>query len=365
MTNKLTEKNEQEVLTDVPLPNRDMFIQEQFLTLFPILKPILHNEEIERFFEQQESRANKWKQIFARWGRISLIIVCALLILLSWRLSLARLSIQLPHVINYLAAVFGLVAVTIQISLAASRAHSKWLYARFVAERVRLWKYQCFLDGELVSLLEGQVDDFNLEFANRWTLFTAQFKGGGGALSEFMESSPFDACAPSSDYRSQAIFSEVRKAYQIFRMDVQKAHLAYMNKVLETADSWTDAVARITLLISGVVVIIDACLVGAGFFGWNFETTGWGAILAAILGGSALSMAIVSAGIRVYRKGSAITEERERYRFKQLQLRRIDDQLQQTTDSNGAMALMNRAELVCTEELQEFLKAFTHADYFL
>jgi len=350
----------------VPVSNRDMFIGDDLLKLFPTLGPILHNPELEAFFARQEEVANKWKHAFVMWGSICLVIVCALLILLSWRLSLASLSIQFYPIVGYLAAAGGIIAVAIQISLVLSSAHSKWLYARFAAERIRLWKYQSFLDGNFLSLLGGSSEAFNKAFSDRWILFSAQFKGGGGGMDEFIESSPFELSVTPSHYASPDIFQEARKAYQIFRLDVQKAHLAYRNKVLKAVDEWTGAAAKISLLVSGVVVVIDACLVGVSAIGWiNLEGREWTGLLAAILAGSALSLAIVSAGLRVYRNASAITEERERYRFKQLHLRRIDDQLKQATDQGEVLALMARAEILCTEELQEFLRSLSHADYFL
>lgn len=350
----------------VPVSNRDMFIGDDLLGLFPTLRPILHNPEIETFFARQEEVANRWKHAFVKWGSICLVIVCALLILLSWRLSLASLSIQFHPIVGYLAAVAGIIAVAIQISLALSGAHSKWLYARFAAELTRFWKYQSFLDGNLLSLLGGSSDAFNKAFSDRWILFSAQFKGGGGGMDEFIESSPFELSVTPSRYTSQDTFQEARKAYQVFRLDVQKTHLAYKNKVLKAVDEWTDAAAKISLLMSGIIVVTDACLVGISAIGRvSLEGREWTGLLAAILAGSALSLAIVSGGLRVYRSASAITDERERYRFKQLHLRRIDDQLKEKTDQAEVLALMTRAEILCTEELQEFLRSLSHADYFL
>ena len=352
-------------ISGTPIPNRDMFLGEDVLHLFPKLIPILHNPKLEAFFAAQEAVAIKWKRRFVKWGSLCLIIVCLLLILLSWRLSLAELSIQFPPVVGYLAAGLGIIAVAIQIYLALSRTHSKWLYARYAAECTRLWKYQSFLNGNLMSLLDGPAAAFDAELADRWTLFSAQFKGGAGGMSEFIESSPFELFVTPSHYNSQAVFEEARKAYQLLRLDVQKAHLAYKNNALEAVDLWTDSVARISLLVSGLIAIVDACLVVASAIGWlSLEQTAWG-ILAAILAGSALSLAVVSAGVRVYRSASAITEERERYRFKQLHLRRIDDQMKQLSDPRQILPLMERVEIVCTEELQEFLRSLSHADYFL
>src|SRR5258707_4952796 len=120
-----------EIPSEVHVSNRDMFISEDLLSLFPRLRPILHDENGEAFFAQQEEVANRWKHIFVTWGSICLVIVCALLILLSWRLSLAGLSIQFPVIVDYLAAGAGIAALAIQLFLAISRAHSRWLYARF------------------------------------------------------------------------------------------------------------------------------------------------------------------------------------------------------------------------------------------
>ena len=350
-------------VSEEPVPNRDMFLSEEILGLFPRLKPIIHNAVVEDFFASQEAIAVKKKKRFVKWGSICLVFVCLLLILVSWRLSLAQLSVPFPPIVDYIAAGLGIIALVIQICLSIFRTHSKWLYARFAAECTRLWKYQNFLDGKLMSLLEESTEEFNEELQSRWVLFSERFKAGKGGMRNFIESSPFDLFVSQSIYSSPIIFEDARRAYQLFRIDVQTAHLAYKNESLKSIDSWTVAAARISLLLSGLVAISDACLMGATALGAINSTREW-ATFAAISASSALSLAVISAGVRVYRSASSITEERERYRFKQLHLQRIDDQMKPLKDQSQVLALMERVEAICTEELQEFLRLLSHADYF-
>lgn len=355
-----------EVLTGVPVPNRDMFIQREVLELFADLRPILHNEAVETFFAQEEKRANKFKVLFVSCGTVCLVAVCLLLILLSWRLSLVALSKQFPLWVDYVSALAGIVALVLQILISTSHARAKWLYARFAAELTRQWKYQMFLDGQFISKLPTSVEEFNSELADRWTLFRQRFTHGMGAVAEFMEASPFEFLVTTSTCSAGALFDEVRGAYQTFRLDVQTAHLADRNLRLRTMDHWTDALAKGSLVMSGLIAIVDAGLWGSHAMGWIDIRADIGNLrtLTAILAGSALSFAVISAGTRVYRSASAITEERERYRFKELHLRRVEERLKFESEPAKVLSLMKEAETVCTEELQEFLRSLMHADYF-
>jgi hypothetical protein len=364
----LKTKNEPppKIASELPVPNRDMFISGEILGQFAVLQPLLHNEATEDFFAIEETRANKFKRLFVYGRSISLILVCLLLILMSWRLSLTSLSKHFPLWVDYIAALVGIVALTLQIVISGCKAQSKWLYARFVAERTRQWKYQTLLDGDLISKLLTSADTFKKSLLDRWTLFKRGFEHGIGGMAKFMESSPFEFLVKPLPCPI-ALFEELKRIYQTFRLEVQIAHFVDRNLRLRGKDRWTDALAKSSLLASGLIAVIEACLWGSHAMGW-INIHGEGSklgILVAVLAASALSFAVISAGIRVYRSASAITEERERYRFKELRLRRIEDRLRDESDPAKALLLMEEAETICTEELQEFLRSLSHADYFL
>jgi hypothetical protein len=84
-----------------------------------------------------------------------------------------------------------------------------------------------------------------------------------------------------------------------------------------------------------------------------------------VLAGLALSFAIISAGIRVYRGAVMIVEERERYHAKQAHLKRIRDRLITETEADKILSLIYEAETVCSEELQDFVRTLRRATYFL
>jgi hypothetical protein len=343
-----------------------MFIPTEVLDQFALVRSVLHNDVLEIFFEAQQERANKFKRLFVTSGEACLVLICLLLILLSWRLSFASLSVSFPLWVDYLAAIIGLIALGLQLLISVSRAHSKWLYARFVAELTRQWKYQTFLDGEFVSKLGDSLEQFSKELGERWVLFKQRFRHGLGGMTEFIEESPFEFLVGPSSYVHQDVFDAAKRAYQLFRLDVQTAHLADKNVGLRALDRWTDALAKISLVASGLIAILDACLWGSHAMGWIDIHVGKNlTVLTAILAGSSLSFAIISAGTRVFRSASAITEERERYRFKELHLRRVEERLKYENDPVSILALMKEAETICTEELQEFLRSLSHANYFL
>lgn len=83
-------------------------------------------------------------------------------------------------------------------------------------------------------------------------------------------------------------------------------------------DRWTDAVAKSSLVLSALVAVVEACFWGSDAIGWieiaegtNLRKT------STVLAGTALSLAVISAGSRVFRSASAIAEASERYRFQE------------------------------------------------
>jgi hypothetical protein len=124
--------------------------------------------------------------LFIFLGTVSLIIVCAVLISLSWRLSLLTIPVTIPLWLEEFSGFAGILAVSIQLFLFLSGLHRKWIFARFMAERMRLWKYQLLLDGEFVSKgAFASAEQFNEELHARWVVFYENFKHGIGGMNVF------------------------------------------------------------------------------------------------------------------------------------------------------------------------------------
>lgn len=360
-----SEMNSTENMTDErPVPSRDMFPSDEFLTLYPKIKPLIQIEDVTTFFEDSDNKAIAKKRLFVRLGTVSLILVAIVLILLSWRLSLTLLSISFPFWLEFLSAILGLIAIFIQLYLFFSDLHKKWLFARYKAEKLRLWKFQLFLDGIFVSdyLTSPKPTENSLD--KLWIIFKEQFSHGTAGMDEFIDSQPLELMINPTPYTNLEILAEIKELYLMLRLDVQITHFSDQNARLAVIDSLTDSWAKVLLGTSGMLAVLETCLLGLqAINSINPQNEGF-KILTMALGGVSLTFAIASAAIRVYRSASAVAENRERYRSKQNHLKRIRDFLKDESEPNRILELMTETESVCNEELQEFLISLRRADYF-
>jgi hypothetical protein len=235
-----------------------------------------------------------------------------------------------------------------------------------MAERIRLWKYQLLLDGEFVSKIASpQAEKFKEELHTRWIIFCENFKHGIGGMNVFIDSPSHDQITKPKRYLNQDLIPKVRDAYLMLRLDVQISHFEDKNARLEPLDKLSDSWAKVLLGLSGLTAVVEALLVGGRALGVEIFSAASSHIAAAVLAGLALSFAIVSSAIRVYRSGSMIVEERERYHAKQLHLNRIRARIVDETDPEKILSLIEEAETVCTEELREFVSTLRRGSYFL
>ena len=348
------------------VPNRDLIVSDAILSLYPELDWLLGNKEVEAEFAKIDKIARRRKHAFNFLGTVSLIIVCAVLLSLSWRLSLQTIPVAIPLWLEEFSGFAGILAVSIQLFLFLSSLHRKWIFARFMAERMRLWKYQLLLDGEFVSKSAfAPAEQFTEELRARWVVFSENFKHGVGGMNVFIDSSAQDLIIKSKPYSNQDLLLKVRDAYLMLRLDVQISHFEDKNARLEPLDKLTESWAKVLLGLSGLTAVAEALLVGGRALGLETLSAPSSQVVAAILAGLALSLAIFSSAIRVYRSGSMIVEERERYHARQLHLRRIRDKIVDETSSDKILSLMEEAETVCTEELREFVSTLRRGSYFL
>lgn len=354
------------IIKGTPVPNRDIFVSDTVLSLYPELKSLLGNKEIEVEFAKIDRIARRRKRTFNFLGTVSLILVCGVLLSLAWRLSLLTITVTIPLWLEEFSGIAGILAVGIQLTLFLSGLNRKWIFARFMAERIRLWKYQLLLDGEFVAKCASvPAEQFNEELHARLVVFCENFKHGIGGMNVFIDPSSQTPITKPKPYLNQDLILKVRDAYLMLRLDVQISHFEDKNEHLEPLDKLTDSWAKVLLELSGLIAVAEALLVGGRALGVQIFSAPSSQMVAAILAGLALSLAIVSSAIRVYRGGSMIVEERERYHAKQRHLSRIRDRIVDETAPNKILSLMEEAEIVCTKELREFVSTLRRGSYFL
>lgn len=340
-----------------PVHNQDIIVSDDIVSLFPSLKPILVSEHIEREFEIPEKAANLNKKFFHSFGLISLILIVLVLIFLVWRLGSMTIGLSFPHWMIWTSASMGALSFILALLSFLFGFQKKWLYNRFITERLRQFKLQLLLDGNLVELAAASPEQFKSELIDRLKKFKFEFAYKGGAMDDFIEAEDFKLFVEPIAVKPGAVAQEVYKAYEALRLDYQVKYFKLKRNALIDLDEWTNGLAKFSLLFAGLLAFAE--LIVSLFVQGEFERKyGW------YIAASAVSIGLLSAGVRVFRGARALAAESERYASKWIVLKILGERFRNPrSDAEEKLDIMIETERICIEELREFLIAFQKSDY--
>ncbi|HEY5884016.1 MAG TPA: hypothetical protein VIT88_04980 [Pyrinomonadaceae bacterium] len=338
--------------------NLDIAVPEQISNQYPRLAAILNNPEMNLQFSESDATANRGKLLFVLFGLLSLVLMVLMLLIVVWHPFLVELSIKPPGWLRWAGAGAGILSLLISFtSRFVFRFQKKWLYGRYVTERLRQWKFQQLLDGVFIDLSLTEPHAFERDLANRWVTAKFEVMEKPGAMDDFLDAENFSLFVKPSVCERRELEQEVTAAYQTLRMDYQAKYFSFKKHVLEALDVWTNGIAKLTFLLAGLLALSEITI---GFF----ETTE-NEILMLALGVSALSLALLSIAVRIFRSARAMSEESERYSSKWVRLRTLVERFQSETEPAKRLESMIETERVCVEELREFIRTFRKSDYLL
>jgi hypothetical protein len=348
--------------------NRDIRVPTLELDDYPRVRGVVEDPTLEARFTEFDCEALGTKYRYHTIGLVSLGLgSIALLAAVMSLWTSTTPAIRWPGLFDWLAFFSGLIPLCLLYALGRLRWHERWLGARFCAERIRHWRYHQFLDGALVE--SASVDQSALERGR--DLFLAGLSRGApsdaGARERFVKRSVFQPEFSCSSYTDPEVFFQAMKAYKSLRLDYQTDYFTGMEQEWSKRDAKTRELARGLLILAIGLACVEGLFLMIGLSGQRY-----GSVLAA----SALVLAILSMTVRVYRSGSAMAEETERYASRSIQLSQLSRDFGQPClhedtgpefqrDVASKLDVIGEVERVCWLEFVEFMRTAEKSDYFI
>jgi hypothetical protein len=338
--------------------NLDITVPGNVADQFRRLRPLLDNSAINTQFESSDARANRSKLWFTVFGFSSLVLMLLMLLIVVWQPFLVGLEVNVPSWLRWAGAGAGILSLAISfICHFIFRFQEKWLRNRYITERLRQWKFQQLLDGELISLSVSNPKAFEMDVASRWAKAKFDFIEKPGTMNDFVDAENFSLFVKPSVWRDKDLTKQVITAYEVLRLDYEAKYFSFKRHNLETLDVWTGGIAKLTFLIAGVLALSEIVL---GLVNGHDNESLFG-----FFGVAAVSLALLSVAVRIFRSARAISEEAERYTSKWVRLKTLAERFRTETQSAKQMEVMIETERVCVEELREFIRTFKKSDYLM
>jgi hypothetical protein len=318
-------------------------------------------------FEAEANRIKRWHNILGTFGLVLLVVVLEFTLakLLAIRFDLSGMLKPFIGIVVMLGTIPGACAALIYVF----RLRERWLLARFKAERIRHWKFQQLLDGPHIESLQTERIDADHVWNVKWQKLIDELNAGKGRMHDYVRnlpfSSPFVHHHPFHPYTSETIFINAASVYEQFRLNVQLNWFNQESEQYQQSDRRTETIAETLLLLSVGAAFLEGALHFLPILSHN-------RYIAPGLSFLAVSMAVASAGVRVYRSASGISESAERYRRLASQLhwyretfsRILDKETHDSSSQEELFEVMVEIERLCHGELVEFIRVAAKSDYF-
>lgn len=356
--------------------NDDMHISQSFLdNLSSPVKLAMGDHLIGNKFDEFENEANPTKLWHNRIGTFSLTFLMVALTFALIKLAVFQLYPQLTHSPAFwFKWLDGFMVILVGIAPAALFLFSRrkgyladWAISRFKAEMIRHWKFQQLLDGQYVEGLVGSV--ITVDYPNSpWQGLLRDFDGGEGYMDAYVYEKHFEPSFHPKHYAHQNVFDHAMLSYQEYRLKLQFNWFKQEGKRYEWLDGQTELAAKVLLLGGVCFAGLEGALHLVNYFlpVWEFET------LSVILAALGIGVTVWSAGVRVYRSASGISESAERYKRLSSHLswnsHVFAEQMQQPFSSakqNKVFGYIMDIERLCHSELVEFIRVTEKSDYLI
>lgn len=324
----------------------------------------LGNTSVKAKWGQFERAANKSKTWHNLLGTTALLLLIFSLLYAVLELVMAglRQEMVVPEPLENLLLGIGMAPVLIAILLSALGVRKTWVLARYKAERIRHWQFHQLLSGPYLESLVGGPGSSTSQFDAVWRDLMDELNRGHSGLEIFIEHGMFRPALPLAAFADDALFRQAVRAYYDLRLKLQIDWFTQEKVRYEAADSRSEAAARALLVSGAALTFLEA--------GVHF--TGQGAMhpaLALWIPAGAIMLLLLSAGVRVYRSASGISESAERYKTMQMRLLHfgeiLDPQAVHPPPQAEALEAMLDVERLCHAELVEFLRVSRKSDYLI
>lgn len=342
--------------------NSDLDPGEDYLAGFPRTRDALSDTALLEAFGRAEQLANAGQWQFRLFGRLSLAFGTIALVLLTWKLFLTAVHVHVSNSMLWATEVLAVVSVVLALGPRFTKSRAGWLNARFLTEQMRQWHFQSLLDGHFVSLASTDPEAFAREREDRWARFQQRAHAHEGARETFTDAEVYESWHTARPYPKgdPTILAEVFRAYADLRFDWQKSYFKLKREVFARRDEWTEGLARWALFTAVVLAAGKiSLLVAPALHAYVSEGT------ALAVSAFAVTLAIVSAALRVYRSAEGLSAQRELYESKWIRLITLEQSFRSARSSAEKLRVMRDVEVVEVEELREFLRICRRSSYVL
>jgi len=340
--------------------NTDLNPPGEYIATLPRIAPALRFDGLLKVFGQYDAIANTAQRRLHATGIASLALGSLALTGITVKLLLLALGAAMPPVLVFAVEISAVVSIALAVGPWVSRSRGRWLTARYVTESIRQWHFQLLLDGGLMTLASAGTGRFEEERTRRWNQFTASIEAAEGRMSSFVEGESTNRSFQSALAADSQIAEETCTAYRDLRFDRQLAYFRVKREHFAEYDEWSEAVAKWTLLTA---VLMSAVQAGLALFEMTGGDVSHG--LGAAVAAMAIWLVIVNATVRVYRNAMRLSEQRERYDGRWLQMVMLKNVFDQALGSEERVRAMRAVEDLSVDELREFLRQMRRASFLL
>jgi hypothetical protein len=343
--------------------NHDLLIRdddrEQAKQRWPRIAHLLVNTDLVAAFEGHEATAKVLKRKVQRVGSAAVLLMVGSLIGTAALLASRHYGFDMEalHLAVEVFAIFGLIFAVLASRYGPWRR--PWLRSRFMTEVLRQWHFRQLLDGQTVDLACRQPDQHSkhrqAELAAKLTDLTNEV----GQRMDHLADSGFDALgrvpSPQLPHNSDAR-KQLLEAYRVLRLEHQLYFAAWK---LSPADKTflglsSLALVGLTDLLAGATLLF-ALLISVARLLLPFD---WASV-------AALSLAIVGVGVRTWRDGLALGDERERYQEMHHRLQLVIARWDAASTDERRFLAAEEVEQAAVEELRGFIRTHERAQFLL
>ena len=363
---------------------------------YPRLKRVLYHEELIRYFNQFNDRADEAKRKSRLWGKWAIVLGAVAIVLAEIEIGAALIKLPSPWalLIGAVASVCGLVSATVGVFgvLYGSRKR-EWLQNRFVGERTRQFHFQSLIVQltDIATILEAATEDTvkaaeTRFLSRRRTLFgkfQEELNGNAdaklnNAISSYGEG---DWWLHNPSCRTRAndteILNPVFDAYRELRIQHQLDYTNYklqddhkifsgmpvkqarvLQHVTNAGIAWLLLIHAIVL---GVVVFTFATVVAGTRL--DTATTEATEVITIVFSVAIIAIAVVALAARAFEQGIQPEREIERYQQYRSALRSTLGQFEKAETTLDKIRIMRQMEQLAFEEMRNFLRTHERASF--
>lgn len=340
---------------DVLSVNSDIHIAPDLATYYPDLSYVLFDDRFTDTFDEYDREAGRAKTQYAIVGVSSVVLAMVALEFEVFSLGYEATGHSVPRWATLLFPAMALLSISLTVWARLAGLRRRWLVHVFLRERLRQWRHQLLLDGQLMDLSRSNPVSYEKQVDDRWSQFQQDASIAEGKFAAFID-------APGSDQylfidpsvpQDEAVASQVLKLQERLRLDYQLSFgggkLAGggvspgVSDITEMADWFAS-----TTLVGAVAASVGVFVVQL-FDGGHHPLSVWVSV-------AAVGLAVLSLGTRAVRAGLTIPGEQESYKEYMNRCQVLAEIFRRASNDEARWRVLEDLEKSAAGELRRFLR---------